>query len=210
MEKFKNTEYLGQLISMVDKAKKELSSYVTTIDVAVARGSKGSTIAKIEYLSTISELARNYKDFDLTKNIEQIINFFTISETVRSIQMGLLHESSINEDFRNGYQLYSRLYHNVLIESTNPSNYPHTPHDYDSKLVGIFSKQEDLRKQYISAAEVCKEQIFPIELLKRKSSQPYIDINGNQFSSILECIVSKIDISKDIDLSNNQEENTKK
>ena len=220
MEKIRNNDYLSQLTLMIEKAKKDLSDYVQIIDVAIASGSKGSKIANIEYLSSISELARVYKDFDLNKNIGQIINFFTISETVMSIERGLIHESSINTDLSTGTQIYNMLYKNVLDERSNPSNYPHHPDEYDRKLVGILNQQEDLEKRYKTESEECKKEMFPIELLERKSSQPYIDRNGNQYDSILgfinmhKNIVSKIDISaevetpvNDIDLSDNQAEN---
>ena len=208
MENIRKNDYLGQLTSMIDRAKKELSDYVEIIDVAITNGSKGSQIANIEYLSSISELARIYKDFDLNKNIGQIINFFTISETVRSIESGLLHESSINTDLNTGTQVYNMLYKEVINERSNPSNYPHQPNEYDAKLVGILNQQEDLKKHYETESEECKKKIFPIELLERKSSQPYIDKNGNQYDSILGFI--DINMRKNSDLSDNQTENRNK
>ena len=222
MEKIRNNDDLSQLTSMIDKTKKELSDYVQIIDVAIASGFKGSKIANIEYLSSISELARVYKNFDLNKNIVigQIINFFTISETVRSIERGLIHESSINTDLGTGTQIHNMLYYEVHKEKSNPSNYPHQPDEYDSKLVGLLNQQGDLENRYKAESEECKKEMFPIELLERKSSQPYIDRNGNQYDSILEFInmhkyiVPKIDIPtgvetpvNNIDLSDNQAEN---
>lgn len=206
MENIRKNDYLGQLTSMIDTAKKELSAYVEIIDVAITSGSKGSKIANIEYLSSISELAIVYKDFDLNKNIGQVVNFFTISEIVRSIESGLLHESSINTDLNTGTQVYNMLYNEVLNERSNPSNYPYQPDEYDKKLVGILNQQEDLKNHYKAESEECKKKIFPIELLERKSSQPYIDRNGNQYDSIL----GFINVHKNNNLSNNQVENTNK
>ncbi|HIS90379.1 MAG TPA: hypothetical protein IAC20_01810 [Candidatus Faecisoma merdavium] len=223
MENIRKTDYLGQLTSMINKAKKELSAYVEIVDVAIASGSKGSKIVNIEYLSSISELARIYKDFDLNKNIGQIVNFLTIAETVRSIESGLMHESSINACLSTGTQIHNMLYYEVLEERSNPSNYPQQPNEYDSKLVGLLNQQEDLENRYKKESEKCKKKIFPIELLERKSSQPYIDRNGNQYDSILGFInlhknmVSKIDIPvgvetpvNDINLSDNEVENRNK
>lgn len=223
MENIRKTDYLGQLTSMINKAKKELSAYVEIVDVAIASGSKESKIVNIEYLSSISELARIYKDFDLNKNIGQIVNFLTIAETVRSIGSGLMHESSINTVLSTGTQIHNMLYYEVLKEKSNPSNYPQQPNEYDSKLVGLLNQQEDLENRYKKESEECKKKIFPIELLERKSSQPYIDRNGNQYDSILGFInlhknmVSKIDIPagvetpvNDIDVSDNEVENRNK
>lgn len=220
MENIKKSGYMAIFTSMIDMAKEELDDYVELVDTVIHSNSKRSGIANTEYLSSINELARIYKDLDLSKIPGQILNFLTIAETVKSIQSGLMYESFIKADLDSGTQMNNMMYDNVLKESTDPSNYPHHPDDYDKKLVAILNKQDNLKKQYKIKFEGCKKMIFPSELLERKSSQPYIDKNGNQYQSILEFvtmhknIVSKIDtptvveIPEDnFDLSDNQVDN---
>ena len=53
MENIRKTDYLGQLTSMINKAKKELSAYVEIVDVAIASGSKGSKIGLMSSFRTL-------------------------------------------------------------------------------------------------------------------------------------------------------------
>lgn len=200
--RIQGTDYLKQLKALIDNAKKNLAGYSEIINLAVANGSKGSKAASIDYLVALSELARVYSGYNLDGNIEQLINFLTIAETVASVQKGILLEDRENKTFNLKNELYNSEYAQILKESTNPSNFPHSPNEYTSKMVGVLSEQDSLAEHHKSDVSDYRKMVFPEDLLQRATSQPFLDKDGNSFSTILEFINHRIELQKGIDETN--------
>lgn len=90
----------------------------------VASDSKVSGSVDIAYLFALSELAKSYCDYSLEDNIEQLINFLTISDTIFTVQNGILREVELNErkEFKDSY--YNKVYSQISS----------TSEQYDSEL----------------------------------------------------------------------------
>ena len=196
------TNYLKQLKKLIENAKKNLVDYSEIIDLAVASGSKGSKAASIDYLVALSELAKVYSDYSLETSIAQLINFLTIAETVASVQKGILFEERENKTFNLKNTIYNSEYAQILNESTNPSNFPHSPDEYTSKMVDVLSEQDSLTEQHKKDISDYRKMVFPEDLLHRTTSQPFLDKDGNSFSTILEFINHRMELQKSADETN--------
>lgn len=223
VESFDENTHLDRLTLMIVTAKAVLSSYVKMIDDEYDGNYNKSRLASSRYLSLISDLAKAYQDFDLDKDAEQIINFFTISDTVVSIRKGLSVEAIINSTRDNLVLESNRAYSRTLEELSSPSNFPMSQGEYRRKLAWASEQLTALEAESKMESDGLMKEIFPVELMDRKPSQPYIDKDGNQYSSILEFIGrqqshdSKFDTSiksessaNDISLSDSKADNETK
>jgi hypothetical protein len=183
----KQIDYLDELKTMIAKAKQDIGSFTSIIDAAIAKGAKGSKFATMEYLTTLNDLAKAYSTYDLDGNLGQLINFFTVAETVTSVKKGIAYEEIISHEYETKNEQYGMEYAEVLYKETSPSNYPHR-NDFEKEKLNVLDKQQSLSDMHKAAVSECQRMIIPTELLQRKTSQPFMDNDGNSYSCILEYV----------------------
>ncbi len=195
----KQINYLDELKAIIDKAKRDLKSFSSIIDMAIAKGSKGSKYASMEYLATLNELAKAYSSYEFEENLGQLINFFTVAEIVTSVKKGIAYEAKVSQEYKTKNEKYSKDYAEVLYKETSPSNYPHLD-EFNKEKLAILHEQQELSDMHEAAVSECQRMIVPTELLQRKTSQPFMDKDGNSYSCILEYV------NKTMGLGNNMEQ----
>ena len=195
--------HLSLLKSAIETSKRNLRIYSETIDMLVESNSKGSELANITYLSALSELAKSYSQYNLEDNIEQLINFFTIADTISVVQNGIFREAQLKRQFNDEKELHNARFYQLLKESTTPSNnYPGATTEYDRRKVELLSQFEVIHDRHKSGLSRCKDMIYPAELLQRKSDKPFIDKDGNEYPSIIEYVNYVMNLQEEMQKSN--------
>lgn len=201
--KFMGNDHLSLLKSAVEASKQNLRTCSETIDMLIAVNPKAIESVNITYLFALSELAKAYSQYNFEDNIGQLMNFFTIADTISIVQNGIAREIYLNEQLRIERGAHNIAYANILKESTNPSNYyPGSTAEYDKRKAEALAQFESISEQYKLKLSKCKDLLYPTELLQRKNNNPFVDKDGKEYSSIIEYVSYIMNLQEELQKTN--------
>ena len=176
-----NDDYLTQLNALVGRAQKTFFEFQEIFYSFLELDLENVDIVNKEHLAAVSELANAYSQFSLDKNLDQLINFLTISDLLRSMIEGYYTGYIALSNYTSKLEKINEQLKKITIDSEMGIV-------DEKRKADILSDETLFEHEYRKRRNMAQGMMYPVQLLQKKVCYPYIDKDGNHYSSINEFI----------------------